>query len=326
MDNYTAAISRASGSIAGLDRSDVTALLQRAFSSPGYKPPMLPAVAIEVMQLSQRPNVQFEEVVELLQKDAVLAARVLSIAQSASYVTRSPIQTLQQASMRLGLKNMRDVVLEAALNMKVFRVPGFEGAMELLGRHSAATAHVMRAVCRRTHVESEHAFLCGLLHDVGFAGSLLVLADDPAWRRSSFEELKPVLDEVHEEASGLLTRLWKLPENIQHIVATHHEPAPGGKIEPVNAALVVAEQLVWEAGAGMEPPPEDADPLGDHMPEPPHDGIDINWTGVVEEALNVLRMDELALGASRAEAFLIVQRLSGGTAGGAQPQRPARRA
>jgi putative nucleotidyltransferase with HDIG domain len=259
--------------------------------------------------------VKFEQVVALLQKDAVLAARVLSIAQSAAYAGRSPVQTLQQASVRLGLKTMRDVVLEAALHVKVFRVPGYEAAMERLARHSAAVAHVMRAVCRRTSVESEHAFLCGLLHDVGFAASLLALAEDPTWRRAAFEDLKPVLDEVHEEASGLLARLWKLPENIQRMVATHHEPAPGGRSEPVNATLVVAEQLVWEAGAGLEPPPPDAAPLSMTTPEPPHDGIDVNWSGVVDEARKILRLDDLALAAARAEAFQLVETL-GGQAGG----------
>jgi putative nucleotidyltransferase with HDIG domain len=203
-------------------------------------------------------------------------------------------------------------VLEAALHVKVFRVPGYEAAMERLARHSAAVAHVMRAVCRRTSVESEHAFLCGLLHDVGFAASLLALAEDPTWRRAAFEDLKPVLDEVHEEASGLLARLWKLPENIQRMVATHHEPAPGGKNEPVNATLVVAEQLVWEAGAGLEPPPPDAAPLSMTTPEPPSDGVDVNWSGVVDEARKVLRLDDLGLAAARAEAFQLVEALGAG--------------
>jgi HD-like signal output (HDOD) protein len=318
MSRFQAAIAEAADAVGGLDRHDVVAHLQRTFASPAYQPPMLPEVALEVMQLSQRPDVRFEEVVALLQKDAVLAARVLSLAQSSAYAARSPIQTLHQAAVRLGLTTMRDVVLQAAIHMKVFRVPGYEAAMERLARHSAAAAHVTRAVCRRTSVEAEYAFLCGLLHDVGFAASLLALADDPAWRRSTFEELAPVLDEVHEEASGLLARLWKLPEGLQRMVASHHEPRPGGKAEQVNAALIVAEQLCWEAGAGLEPPPPGASAFSMETPEPPTDGVDVNWSGLVDEARGVLRMDDLSLAAARAEAFQVVERL-----GGAAP-RPAR--
>jgi putative nucleotidyltransferase with HDIG domain len=322
MESLQQALRSAATSVGGLDRHDVVARLQATFASPSYRPPMLPEVALEVMQLSQRPDVKFEEVVALLQKDSVLAARVLSIAQSSAYAARSPIQTLHQASVRLGLKAMRDIVLEAAFHMKVFRVPGFEQAMERLARHSAAVAHVTRAVCRRTRVESEFAFLCGLLHDVGFAASLLALTDDPVLRKAGFEELAPVLDEVHEEASGLLARLWKLPENIQRLVASHHEPAPDGKPEPVNAALIVAEQLCWEAGAGLEPPPPDADAYAQDTPEPPSAGIDVNWSGLVEEARKQLRIDDLGMGAARVEAFQIVELLAG--AGGAQAARSAR--
>lgn len=325
MARFDTAIRAAAAAVGGLDRHDVVAHLQRTFASPSYQPPMLPEVALEVMKLSQRPDVKFEEVVALLQRDAVLAARVLSIAQSSAYAARSPIQTLHQASVRLGLKTMRDVVLEAAIHMKVFRVPGYEGAMERLARHSAATAHVMRSVCRRTNVEAEYAFLCGLLHDVGFAASLLALSTDPAWRQSTFEELAPVLDEVHEEASGVLARLWRLPEGLQRMVATHHEPAPGGKVEPVNATLIVAEQLCWEAGAGMAPPPPDANAYGMETPEPPVDGVDVNWSGLVDEARRVLRVDDLTMAAARAEAFQIVA-LLGGRPVAAAPRRPIARA
>jgi HD-like signal output (HDOD) protein len=324
MARYQAALRAAADFVGGLDRHDVVAHLQATFSSPSYQPPMLPEVALEVMQLSQRPDVRFEQVVALLQKDAVLAGRVLSIAQSSAYAARSPIQTLHQASVRLGLKAMRDVVLEAAIHLKVFRVPGFEPAMERLARHSAAVAHVMRAICRRTSVEAEYAFLCGLLHDVGFAASLLALAGDPTWGRSTFEALAPVLDEVHEEASGVLARLWRLPEGIQRLVSTHHDPAPEGKVEPLNATLIVAEQLCWEAGAGMEPPPPGADGYSMETPEPPIDGVDVNWSGLVDEARAILRVDDLAMAAARAEAFQIVAGLGGGAA--AAPRRAVARA
>ena len=321
MSTYHAATRAAADSVGGLDRHDVVQKLKDTFSSPGYRPPVLPQVALEIMQLAQKPGVSFEEVVALLQKDSVLAARVLSIAQSASYASRSPIQTLHQASVRLGLKAMRDLVLEAAVHMKIFRVPGYDAAMERLARHAAATAHVVRAVCRRTRVEAEFAFLCGLLHDVGFPAALLALSVDPEWKNAAYADLAPVLDEVHEEASGVLARLWKLPENIQRVLATHHDPAPGGKVELVNAALVVAEHLVWEAGAGHAPPPPDADPFAVGFKEPELDGVDVNWTGLVEEAARLLGMDALAVGAARVEAFQLVKSLGGQALSGAQAAR-----
>ena len=290
-----------------LDRVEITSRVQKTFASPGYRPPMLPAVALEVIEMSQKTDVDFERVVRLLEKDPVLAAKVLSIAQSAAYATRTPILSLRTAVVRLGLKTLRDIVLEAALHLKVFRVPGFEPAMARLARHSTASAHAIRAVCKRTRIEAEYAFLCGLLHDVGFAAALLALSGDPQLGKAPWEALAPAVDEVHDEASGLLARLWKLPPQVQRVVAGHHDL--GKDPEPVSAALVVAEQLVWEAGAGLEPPPPDANPMSLATPEPPNDGIDVNWTGMVEQARRELAMDDLAFGAARAEVFALVAQL-----------------
>ena len=35
-----------------IDRDDLTARLQRTFSSPSYRPPLLPAAAVELLQLA----------------------------------------------------------------------------------------------------------------------------------------------------------------------------------------------------------------------------------------------------------------------------------
>ncbi|HEX7488852.1 MAG TPA: HDOD domain-containing protein, partial [Anaeromyxobacteraceae bacterium] len=288
---------------------ELTAAVQQALASPSFRAPTLPTVALEVMQLAARPNVQFDEVVEVLQKDPVLAARVLSIAQSAFYASRSPVMSLHQATIRLGLKTLRDLVLEAALHLKIFRVPGYDDVMARLYRHSTAVAHVTRAICRRTLVNAEYAFLCGLLHDVGFAAALLAIVERPEWKRLPFASIAPVLDAVHVDATGLLARQWKLPWPIQQVVSHHHEVVVNGRAEQANAALIIAEQLCWEAGAGMLPPPDDADPMGPHTPEAPLEGLDVNWSGTFEEARKALKMRDLELGAARAEAFDLVAKM-----------------
>jgi putative nucleotidyltransferase with HDIG domain len=224
--------------------------LLRLFASETYEPPRLPHVALEIMQLSRKPAVQFEEVVALLERDPILAAKVLSICRSAAYAGRAPILSLKQAVVRLGMKGLRDLVVEAALQLRVFRVPGYDGPMERLSRHSTAVARLVPALCGRAGIDAEYAFLCGLLHDVGIAACLLALSDDPRAGPVPFPLVEPVIHELHEEASGLLARLWDLPGEIREVVAAHHRLVHGGTPHPVTAALIVADRLATDARMG----------------------------------------------------------------------------
>ena len=62
------------------------------------------------------------------------------------------------------------------MNLKVFRSNDYADTMELLRRHSTMTAHLAKVVCKYSPVEGDFAFMAGLLHDVGIAGTLLVSA------------------------------------------------------------------------------------------------------------------------------------------------------
>lgn len=286
-----------------LDRSDLNVRLLRLFASSTYRPPVLPAVALEIMELARVPNVTFEAVVAVLQRDPVMAAKVLSIAQSALYAPRSPILSLKQAAVWLGIKTLRDMVVEAALHLRVFRAAGYQAIMERLSHHSTLTAHLMHAVCNASGIDAEHSFLCGLLHDVGIAACLLALSDDARGVPVPFETLGPVLDEVHEEVSGMVLRLWGIPAEIQSIAASHHSLDVNGKADPIHAALIVAEQLAAELGAGMA---AQGAAVSADLAE-----LDANTPGLQAAACFALHLDEAAFATLRREAATIVMSLSG---------------
>ncbi|MGC3999896.1 MAG: HDOD domain-containing protein [Anaeromyxobacter sp.] len=284
---------------------DLTDSLRYALASPTYRPPMLPGVALEVMQLSRSTDeVELADVVNLLERDPVLAARVLGIAQSAAYTRRGSVTSLLQAAVRLGLETLSQVVVQAALELKLFRAPGYEKFAVRLNHHATATAHVTRDVCKRAGLPAEQGFMCGLLHDIGFAASLTVAIElGVELGVTDFEDLAPSLDVVHAEVSGLLARRWKLPEPIVQVVSTHHHADVNGEPRPMNAAVILAEQFCWEAGAGMLPPPEKVDLGAPGCPPQPMDGLDASWPNVIRQALEVLKLDAAGVKAARAAAF-----------------------
>jgi putative nucleotidyltransferase with HDIG domain len=242
----------------------MTAYLRRTLVAPSYKPPLLPSSALELIKLTRQPGVSLADVRKLLERDALLAAKVLQIAQSALYSRGSPVRSLHEAISLLGLRTLADLFLQTVLSMRVFRAEGYDAPMAMLMQHSLVTAHVARVACRMTAMPDEYAFMCGLLHDVGMAAGLLIFADSLGPRSSreggaaqaseppTYEEVAAALNAVHEEASAILAEAWKLTPDMRFVIGAHHHlRGSAGRIHPLAAVVCVADWIASEVGAGM---------------------------------------------------------------------------
>jgi HD-like signal output (HDOD) protein len=144
--------------------------LVRTFENPNYRPPPLPSVATS---RGNREDVDIEDVVRVLERDEMLAGAVVRLVNSPMYIGRGPIRSLREAVIRVGVRKVQEVVFEAALRGGVFNLPGYDDTMEPIRLHSTITAYLTRVVCRHARINEGNAFLCGLLHDIGFAAVLL---------------------------------------------------------------------------------------------------------------------------------------------------------
>jgi HD-like signal output (HDOD) protein len=272
-----------------VDPGELAERLRATFRSPGYRPPVLPAAALELVRLSNQPDVTFKQVQAILERDALITGRVLQVAQSPLYNTSGTQLSLQQALMRLGLGTLTQLFLETTMNMRVFRAPGYDAPMNILRRHTTATAHYARAVCRHAAFAEEYAFLCGLLHDCGVAAALMVIGDvKRGTTPPPFEDVLPAVLEIHEEIGGMLCKLWKLPTDVELVVTHHHSCTVDGHVHPLTAAIAVAEGLAAQAGFGMD---------GDTQPDLP------------QVAVSALRITDKMLGLIRADAKLALERI-----------------
>jgi HD-like signal output (HDOD) protein len=234
-----------------LEPQALAAGLSALFASPEYRPPVLPAVAMELVAISRQPEVPIPTVVKLLKNEQMLAAKLLTLSQSSLYGRSvGPTLTLGQVILRLGLKRVADIFVQAALEVRMFRARGFEQPMNRLRRHSAATAEMSRIICQRTSVDDDHAFLCGLLHDVGLAASIIAVSEEASASRLDFASAWPAIFDVHEAAGRRLAELWRLPTEIGMVIGCHHGTRPYPS--PTAAAVALADLLVSEQGAGME--------------------------------------------------------------------------
>jgi len=222
------------------------------FRSPEYKPPLLPAVALELIALSRKPNVQFAEVAGCLGRDPMLAAQLLRIAESPVYSRGEPVRSLNDAVVRLGLGRTADLFVRAALEARLLKAPGYDSMMVALRRHSAFTAEVARLVARYATGFDDYAFLCGLLHDMGVAAGILALSDMSSGpSRPDPTLVWHALADIHEASSEALAKVWQLPAEIALVLGLHHRLGDGKHIHPLAAAVSLADHLAEEFGFGL---------------------------------------------------------------------------
>lgn len=276
-----------------LDEADLKERLLGVFRDPAYQPPKLPSTAQQLLAISQKPDVEMDQVVALLEQDEMLAGRVLQVASSAIYAGGAKIESLSGALMRLGLTGLRDLVLAVAMNLRVFRCEAYTGPMERLRAHSQATAHVARVLCQHSAIEGEFAFLCGLLHDVGIAGMLLALGDVP--RGTKTPELAlvwPAIHQAHSEAGGLMAKLWDFPDDLHHGIDAHHHVNVGDAPHPLAAVTCLADHLATELGFGLLAGDDEKDESDDEAALvaqlTTHVGVDYSGPAALDRAREVL--------------------------------------
>ncbi|MCC6812171.1 MAG: HDOD domain-containing protein [Deltaproteobacteria bacterium] len=248
-----------------LDATALSSELQARLASPSYTPPILPSAAVRILELSRAPNASMRELVGLFEDDAMLAARVLKTARSASFVSDPDrVRTLQDAAVRLGLKTLRDVVLDVSLNSKIFRSPVYSSAMESLFRHARAVARITKVVCRLTSVASDDAFVAGLFHDVGAVVLLHVLSETRRDSPLPVDEAWPAIMELHQAAGAQVARAWKLSHEVVGAVESHHGMAETEDAR-LAAALYVADTLAGELSFSAAPSPALLEPKSELM-------------------------------------------------------------
>ena len=276
-----------------LGDAELVERLLGVFREPGYQPPKLPGTAQELLEISQQTDVEMERVLSLLEQDEMLAGRVLQTAGSAAYASGAKIESLSGALMRLGLNGLRDLVVEAAMNLRVFRCEAYTAPMERLRLHSQATAHLARIVCQYSAVEGEFAFLGGLLHDVGIAGLFLALGDVPRGKRvPDLAVLWPAIHEAHGEAGSRMAELWELPADLRYGIGAHHAVEIEGYPHPLAAAICLADHLAAELDVGLIPERDEKEASDDEAELAAvlttHRGIDRSGPAVLDRAREAL--------------------------------------
>lgn len=244
-------------SVTGADHAlsdDLTAQLRELLASDRYSPPMLPGAALEVMELARTAEPDFGKIAAALEHDPLLAARVLRTANTTLFAGGGRIDSIRHALVRLGVATVRNLVLQEAMNLRVFRSRIYRQEAESVRIHCFASALAARAVAEYTALSPEYLYMIGLLHDVGLVlglGALETLAGHRELTPFPSALYWPSLVAIHEETNALLCRRWNMPAELNLILSQHHHVMLGGHPHPALAVLALAEVFADLRGFGV---------------------------------------------------------------------------
>lgn len=140
----------------------------RGLKSLDRLPPLSPAVGRLLSKLVSG-NVDFKEISEFVEKDALLCAHVLKLVNSAMFSRGSTIRSIRHAIMLLGIGPLRRATIGftvSAIFSKVKAAPSW--SRRRFNLHSGATALMADTIADLLPVDlKDTAFLGGMMHDLG---------------------------------------------------------------------------------------------------------------------------------------------------------------
>jgi diguanylate cyclase (GGDEF)-like protein len=193
--------------------------------------PSVPAVVLQVLNLSQDPDISTIRLANVIARDPALTAKFLKVANSAWCGVRNEITTLDRAVNLVGLNGAMSLALSFSL-VRGLQKPGDENFNHrAYWRRSAIAAAAAQSIGSFINVANkDELFLSGLLQDIGILAlneALPAYASLAARANGEHDELVEMeLKELrtdHAQVGSWILRKWGLPSRLIEAVGSSHE-------------------------------------------------------------------------------------------------------
>lgn len=218
-----------------------------AFQKGKLPLPTLPDAALKIRQVINSPDIGSTEIIQIVQTDPVLSARLIKVANSPLYGTWRETKTVRDAVRRLGLENTRNMSFSlsvkqlfnaktALMKKQIKRV--YDESISVSALAYVITQH------RAEHLDPEQALLAGLVQNLGMIPVLKYVDENPQLVKN-VEMLDKSLVNLRMPISTLLLDQWNFGEDFLKVVeqAENWNRDTG---EPIDYAdIVIASRLIY---------------------------------------------------------------------------------
>jgi putative nucleotidyltransferase with HDIG domain len=221
--------------------------------------PPFPRNLVLLTELLEKPDVNVDQVVSLIEYDPALTALVMRLCNSAYFGASSPASDLHEATARLGFNEIFQLVTSlgaAALLRPQQKGYGIEAGE--LWRHSVTSALIGKCIALDRDDNPSLVFTACLLHDIGKVALSRSLEEQydqvlVETRRSQTPMLvveQQLLGFDHAEVGGRLLERWQFAPRLAAAVRYHHDPAAAGEHASLAAYAYLANMIACFMGFG----------------------------------------------------------------------------
>ncbi|MBX2883436.1 MAG: HDOD domain-containing protein [Granulosicoccus sp.] len=222
--------------------------------------PVFDTVSQQVYTAVQSGEVDVPAICEIMQSDPILVSEVLRLANSSFFSGLSEVVTLQDAIVRLGMKQMSALVMSISQKRMYSASEGmFRSRMTQLWEHVFAASLSARWIADKTGNRklTDHAHVATLLHDVGKLSLLRIIEDLAKSEELPLNDnlVDTTLDRLYCEHGAQLLSLWGLPESLCEVVRTQNDE----EFDQSNILLSIvklADKACAKEGVSDRPDPE----------------------------------------------------------------------
>ena len=222
----------------------------------------IPQVALKILRLMDENKYDIDPIAREIQKDQVLTARMLQLANSAVIGVRRRITSVDHAVVFLGQEMMVKIILSAAVQGYFDQsAMGYALCKGGLYHHSVGCAIIAEALARKTQCEDPaKAYTAGLLHDIGkVVLDQYVTSARPLFYREIMDTEDDILSVEanllnvrHTDVGAILARQWSLPEPLIQVIQHHHHPYHYPEVDALCVTVYLADLLMSRFHAGLE--------------------------------------------------------------------------
>lgn len=218
--------------------------------------PRLPSVIPKLLRSLRDPDSSVKDYVEIINKDPVMSAAVLKLANSVYFnpIGRR-IDEIEQAVVKLGIDGLRSVLSAAVMQPIIQRESAYYSQTgQKLWLHSLATAVACELIAEHRKLPRFKVYLLGLIHDIGkttlFSELCKQFKQNSEEEKPGFNAFVPLMKVLGPAVSYWIAKDWELPKEICTALAEQTNVQAGSKVSEF-AHLLYQANLVAECYATL---------------------------------------------------------------------------